>query len=153
MAGSSYFQKTLKGDGGHIRTLAMHRLCTGYAQAMHRRHTTLLLPERLPTTLLLPEGCPMGGTFILLLSEWCAFPEDNGFDPVRKSMIPFLPEGRRFLWAGAPGRSATKFGVGGMRRQPTKNDLSGGEGFSRRTGYAPIIPILVSPTRLKGQHI
>ena len=35
MAGSSYFQKTLKGDGGHIRTLAMHRLCTGYAQASH----------------------------------------------------------------------------------------------------------------------
>ena len=47
--------------------MAMHRLCTGYAQAMHRRHTTLLLPERLPTTLLLPEGCPMGGTFIFWL--------------------------------------------------------------------------------------
>ena len=73
--------------------MAMHRLCTGYAQAMHRRHTTLLLPERLPTTLLLPEGCPMGGTFILLLSEWCAFPEVNGFDPVRKLMIPFCPKG------------------------------------------------------------
>ena len=78
MAGSSYFQKTLKGDGGHIRTLAMHRLCTGYAQAMHRRHTTLLLPE---------------------------------------------------------------------------SDLLDGGYSSRRNGYAPIIPIIVSPTRLKGQHI